>query len=228
MNPVTYTRTVKSYVIRAGRITPRQKHAFEQHWDTYGLSVADGLLNLEMTYQRVAPTILEIGFGMGHSLIEMAKTNPHHNYLGVEVHPPGVGATLANASELGLQNLRIYAEDAHLVLAQCIPNESLDRVLVFFPDPWPKKKHHKRRLIQTQFLKLVWQKLKFNGNIHIATDISEYAEHVLHVFKHFPEFNNYYGIDQFAPVRPETRPLTKFELRGTKLGHTIRDMIFIK
>lgn len=220
-------RTIKSYVLRAGRITARQQIALDEYWQDYGLTVEEGMMDIERVYGRKAPLILEIGFGMGDALINMAEENPDINYLGVEVHRPGVGAVLAETADLRLDNLRVYAQDVHQVLNQCIPDASLDSVLIFFPDPWPKKRHHKRRLIQLSFLDLIWAKLKPQGKIHIATDIKEYAEHVIATFKQHAGFISQYP-DSYAPQRPKERPLTKFELKGNKLGHDISDIIYLK
>lgn len=228
MTQQTHVRTIRSYVIRAGRITPRQKFAIDNYWSNFGLSVADGMQDLECLFGRSALTHLEIGFGMGDALIEMAENNPHINYLGVEVHPPGVGALLAQIVDRDLQNIRIYGEDVQQVLSACIPDESLDQVFVLFPDPWPKKRHHKRRLVRPEFVNLLWRKLKLAGKIHLATDITDYAEYILDTFAHCPQFINQFGAGNVAPERPATRPLTKFESRGQRLGHIIRDLVFTK
>ena len=226
--PKPYLRTVKSFVLRAGRTTPGQLKALEQHWPQYGLTLEQGQLNTHATFGNDHPLIIEIGFGMGDSLLHMAQQNPQNNYVGVEVHPAGVGRLLSAAAEAGVANLRIYQDDALEVLNHCITDNSLAGVQLFFPDPWPKKKHHKRRIVQPAFAALLQRKLQSGGFFHMATDWQPYAEHMMEVMLAIPSFINKYGVGQYADQRPNNRPLTKFEQRGNKLGHGVWDLYFTK
>ncbi len=221
-------RGIRSYVLRTGRITESQKRAFNQHWEAFGLSVADGIFDQEKIFGRTAPLVVEIGFGMGESLLTMAEQAEDSNFLGIEVHSPGVGRLMNKLVAANINNVRIYKEDALLVLEHCLADESLDRLQLYFPDPWPKKKHHKRRIVQSDFIRLVWRKLKPNAVFHLATDWQPYAEYMVEVFAEQPAlFNNLAGPDQFSP-RPTYRPLTKFEQRGQRLGHGVWDLLFEK
>jgi tRNA (guanine-N7-)-methyltransferase len=222
-----YIRKIQSFVKREGRLTGGQAKAIEQYWPTMGLLHSNGKLNTEQTFARVAPLVLEIGFGMGKSLVEMAKNETDKDFIGIEVHRPGVGACLAEAAEHELTNLRIYEHDAVAVLADCIEDGSLARVQLFFPDPWHKKKHHKRRIIQPDFVQNLRTKLAVGGIFHMATDWENYAEHMLAVMSAAPGFVNLSALGDFVP-RPEQRPLTKFEQRGHRLGHGVWDLMFEK
>jgi len=223
-----YLRTVKSFVLRAGRTTPGQRKVLEQHWPYYGLSLEQGLFNMQSAFGNDHPVIVEIGFGMGSSLLQMAQDNPQHNYIGIEVHKTGVVRLLGAAAQAQTRNLRIYREDAIAVLTQCITDNSLTGVQLFFPDPWPKKKHHKRRIVQLPFVALLYRKLKTGGFFHMATDWQPYAEHMIAVMHEAPGFVNIHGMGQYANKRPNERPLTKFEQRGRELGHSIWDLYFTK
>ena len=218
-------RPIRSYVLRTGRMTPGQQRAYDHNWRRWGLEYSDGPLSCEESFGRAAPTVLEIGFGMGQSLAEMALAARHSNFIGIEVHTPGVGRLLHSMEELGIDNIRVYCHDAVEVLRDCIADESLDTVQIFFPDPWHKKRHHKRRLIQPLFVAQLHQKLKPGGRLHLATDWENYAEHMIEVLEAAPGFANTCGAGQFAP-RPANRPLTKFELRGERLGHGVWDLIY--
>lgn len=220
-------RQIRSFVRREGRMTISQQRAFERYWERYGLSVEGGLLNLDQVFGRGAKRCLEIGFGMGHSLLEMAKQQPDWDFIGIEVHRPGVGALLAGVEQLQLTNIRIFCADAIEVLRHCIPDASLDLVQLFFPDPWPKKRHHKRRILQPAFVDLIHQKLAADGMFHMATDWENYAIHMLEVMQDSPKFRNTSKTGDFIP-RPQTRPVTKFELRGQRLGHNVWDLLFTK
>jgi tRNA (guanine-N7-)-methyltransferase len=222
-----YIRKIQSFVKREGRLTGGQAKAIEQYWPTMGLLHSNGKLNIEQTFARVAPLVLEIGFGMGKSLVEMAKNETDKDFIGIEVHRPGVGACLAEAAEHELTNLRIYEHDAVAVLADCIEDGSLARVQLFFPDPWHKKKHHKRRIIQPDFVQNLRTKLAVGGIFHMATDWENYAQHMLAVMSAAPGFVNLSALGDFVP-RPEQRPLTKFEQRGHRLGHGVWDLMFEK
>jgi tRNA (guanine-N7-)-methyltransferase len=218
-------RTIRSFVLRGGRMTPSQKRAYDGLWQTYGLDCSDGMIDLEQIFGRQAPAILEIGFGMGDSLVAMAKAAPEHDFIGIEVHKPGVGRLLNLSAESELKNIRVFCADAIEVLNNCIKDNSLNRVQLYFPDPWPKKKHHKRRILQPEFLALVRKKLKMKGQFHAATDWQEYAEHMMAVLSGAPGFMNQLGQGRFA-IRPAYRPTTKFEKRGENLGHGVWDLIF--
>ena len=209
-------REIRSYVIRDGRITPGQLRALDECWDTYGLDVHDGLLDLDAVFAEQNPTVLEIGFGMGDSLFEMSQNDSATNYIGVEVHRPGVGHLLQRSDKAGLQNLRIFRDDSIDVLKQCINDKSLSKIQIFFPDPWHKKKHHKRRLISDEFVELLKSKLKDDGVLHIATDWMPYAEHIREVMTHWRE----------VPI--PTRPITKYERRGLRLNHEVTDLAYAK
>lgn len=217
-------RTVKSFVIRVGRMTAAQKQAYETNWPLHGLNVEDGVLDPGKVFGRKAPLVFEIGFGMGQSLIAMAQAHPDWNYVGVEVHPPGVGNILRLAAEAQLTNLKVYKADAKAVLADCIPDAMLDRVQVFFPDPWHKTRHHKRRLIQTEFVQELRPKLKIGGVLHLATDWEPYAQHMMRVLNAAEGFENCNGAGAWAIEHD--RPSTKFEQRGQKLGHGVWDLMF--
>jgi len=182
-------------------------------------------LDLVTLFGRDAPVVLEIGFGMGASLVTMAQNNPHQNFLGLEVHAPGVGACLASAKEAGVENLRVMCHDAVEVLQKMIPDNSLRMVQLFFPDPWHKARHNKRRIVQVPFAELVMRKLKLGGVFHMATDWEAYAEHMLEVMSSIDGYKNQSESNNYVP-RPETRPLTKFEQRGQRLGHGVWDLMF--
>ncbi|PAU56740.1 tRNA (guanosine(46)-N7)-methyltransferase TrmB [Pseudomonas sp. PIC25] len=218
-------RTIKSFVMRAGRMTEGQQRGLEQGWPKYGLELEEGLRDFDQVFGRQAPRTFEIGFGMGHSTLEMAAAAPEQDFIGVEVHKPGVGALLSGMQAQGLSNIRVYSCDALEVLRHCVADASLDRVLLFFPDPWHKKRHHKRRIVQPAFAELVRQKLKIGGVLHMATDWEPYAEHMLEVMQAAPGYRNLAQDGRFVP-RPDDRPMTKFERRGERLGHGVWDLLF--
>ncbi len=219
-------RPIRSFVRREGRITKGQRNALENYWSVYGIDIEPGKkLDLESAFGHKAPVWLEIGFGNGEALIAIAQRHPHLNILGIEVHRPGVGHLLNRISELALNNVRVICEDATIVLKHNLPNRSLERILLLFPDPWPKKKHHKRRIVQPEFIRLLAEKLRLGGILHFATDWEDYAYHILEVMNKFPEFQNLSKNKTFAE-RPEYRALTKFEQRGLRLGHSIWDLIY--
>ena len=218
-------RQIKSFVLRTGRKTPSQQRAFDELWPKYGLSTTAGMLNLEQLFGRNSNAVLEIGFGMGDSLIEMAKASPDADFIGIEVHTPGVGRLLNLIEENSLSNVRVFSEDAVEVLERCIADGSLQKVQIFFPDPWHKKKHHKRRIIQPAFVQKIRKKLRSGGVLHLATDWENYAEHMMEVMTAAEGFKNQRGEGQFSP-RPPYRPITKFERRGQRLGHGVWDLLF--
>jgi tRNA (guanine-N7-)-methyltransferase len=208
-------------------MTPGQQRAFEAGWQHWGLEVENGLLDFDTAFERPGPRVLEIGFGMGQSLLAMALAAPATNFLGIEVHRPGVGKLLHGMAEQGVENIRVYCHDAVEVLRDCIADTSLDTVQIFFPDPWHKKRHHKRRLIQPPFVAHLLGKLKPGGIIHLATDWENYAEQMMEVLSATEGLSNTCAQGQYAP-RPEDRPLTKFELRGERLGHGVWDLVFVR
>ncbi len=218
-------RRIRSFVRRTGRLTEGQQRAIDEFWPQYGLEPGDSLLDLEEVFGRAAPKILEIGFGMGDALAEMALNQPGNDYIGIEVHRPGVGRLLAKLGEQGSSNVRLFCHDAVEILNQRIAAESLDRVLIFFPDPWHKRRHNKRRLIQAGFVALLRTKLKPGGVLHMATDWEEYAQQMMRELSAADGFRNIEGEGAYAP-RPDYRPITKFEKRGQRLGHGIWDLLF--
>lgn len=225
MSEVGNPRRVCSFVRREGRLTAGQQHAIDTHWNRLGIDSAPQLLDLDSLFGRTAPRVLEIGFGNGESLAAMAQAHPHIDYLGIEVHRPGIGHLLIQAETLGLANLRVMCSDAVEALKHQIPDASLERIQIFFPDPWPKKRHHKRRLIQPSFVALLAQKLKPGASLHLATDWEDYALHSLKVIEMSGGFGNSAGNGNFFP-RPAYRPITKFERRGERLGHGVWDLLF--
>lgn len=216
---------IRSFALRQGRLSQAQQNAIDNLWPKFGLEVADELLDFNEVFGREAPTIVEIGFGMGKSLAEMAEANPDQNYIGIEVHRPGVGALLKLIGEKGLTNIRIFNHDAIEVLEQRIPKDSLAGLYLFFPDPWHKKRHHKRRIVQPAFAQSIAKHLKPGGHFHMATDWEDYAEHMMEVMSAAENYRNTAGDKAYTP-RPDYRPLTKFEQRGHRLGHGVWDLIF--
>lgn len=220
-------RKIKSYVLRAGRVSNRQQQGLEFWLKEYELALCDSPWDLSQVFPETRGTVVEIGFGMGTSLLTMASSNPQFNYIGIEVHKAGVGSLAADLHDHQIQNVRIVAHDAVEVFQTQFEEDSLAGVQIFFPDPWHKKRHHKRRLIQSEFIALIAQKIKKGGFIHCATDWQEYAEHILTVVSAEPSLYNQQSEGGYAP-KPDTRPLTKFEQRGTRLGHGVWDIIFLK
>ncbi len=220
-------RVVKSYVRREGRMTPGQKQGLLQHWTHYGLEVAHGPISFEAVFGNTHPVVLEIGFGMGQSLLTLALQSPQDNFVGIEVHRPGVGKLLSQLQAHSVKNVRVYQEDAVPVLQQCISDHTLQKILIYFPDPWPKLRHHKRRIIQPPFVALLWQKLVMGGEVYLATDWEAYAHHMLQVFTQSEGWLNQSKTQTFID-RPLWRPVTKFEARGKRLGHGVWDLCFKK
>jgi tRNA (guanine-N7-)-methyltransferase len=217
---------IPSYVLRQGRMTTSQEEALALLWPRYGLTPAAGeKIDLNALFARQAERVCEIGFGMGQSLIQMAVENPSIDYIGIEVHTPGIGALLLAIDKAKINNIRILRGDAALLLAAHFDEKTWDGFQVFFPDPWPKRRHHKRRLLQLSFLTLLLQQLKPSGFLHIATDWEDYAKETLTILSNMPGFVNAAGVGEFAP-RPLTRPLTKFENRGLKRGYHVWDLLF--
>lgn len=220
-------RRIRSFVKRAGRMTPSQEHALENYWGFYGLEVSQGLLNFTELFGNDHPVIMEIGFGMGDSLSTMAANVPENNYIGIEVHRPGVGRLLNNLATQELSNVRVFCDDAIDVMAQCIADESLTGVQLFFPDPWHKKKHNKRRIVQPKFAQDIRQKLSIEGVFHMATDWQPYAEHMMEVMEPAEGYSNKAGHEQYSP-QPDFRPSTKFQRRGEGKGHGVWDLMYSK
>nr|WP_245977615.1 tRNA (guanosine(46)-N7)-methyltransferase TrmB [Kushneria sinocarnis] len=206
-------------------MTRAQQRGLDEVFPRLGLTLARGMIDPERVFGRRAPLVVEIGFGMGGSLLEQARTHPQTDFIGIEVHPPGVGKLLDEADKAGLDNLRVYREDALAVLDEALPAGSVDTLQLFFPDPWPKKKHHKRRIVQPAFLERVHRVLQPNGRLHMATDWENYAEHMVEVMSTTPGFVNTAVAGDYVP-RPDFRPLTKFETRGERLGHGVWDLIY--
>lgn len=220
-------RKIKSYVLRAGRVSNRQQQGLDLWLKDYELPLDSGTWDLTHAFKRDADTVVEIGFGMGTSLLKMAIAQPELNYVGIEVHKAGVGSLAADLHDHSVTNVRLVAHDAVEVLQQQIADNSLAGIQIFFPDPWHKKRHNKRRLIQSDFIHLLAQKIKIGGFIHCATDWQEYAEHIMEVLSAEPLLSNQQADGGYAP-KPDSRPLTKFEQRGERLGHGVWDLIFIK
>ena len=222
-----HMRAIKSFVMRAGRMTEGQQRGLEQGLPKFGLALSDGLRDFDQVFGRSAPRTFEIGFGMGHSTLLMAAAAPEQDFIGVEVHRPGVGALLNGALAQNLSNIRVYTCDALEVLRDCVADASLDRVLLYFPDPWHKSRHHKRRIVKAEFAELVRQKLKVGGVLHMATDWEPYAEYMLEVMQVAPGYRNL-AADGRCVERPSERPVTKFERRGERLGHGVWDLKFAR
>jgi tRNA (guanine-N7-)-methyltransferase len=227
---IEHPRNIKSYVVRSGRMTPGQDKAYADLWKLYGIEANKQYLDFSQLYEgqeQSVPVILEIGFGMGDSLIEMAARHPGNCYLGIEVHKPGVGRLLGNIHERALTNLRVIKFDAVEVLKTQIKDSSLSAVYLFFPDPWHKRRHHKRRIVQDDFIQLIRRKLQTHGQFHMATDWQDYACQMLKTMKKASGFRNCARSGEYIP-RPEYRPVTKFERRGERLGHGVWDILFEK
>ncbi|MBS0358367.1 MAG: tRNA (guanosine(46)-N7)-methyltransferase TrmB [Proteobacteria bacterium] len=218
-------RKIKSFVRRGGRQSLSQSRALTELWPQYGLDCAESPIDLNTVFENPAPIVLEIGFGNGVHLLNMAIANPDKNYIGIEVYRSGIGSLLVATDKAQIKNLKVFCADAVDVLQHCIPDHSLSKVYILFPDPWPKLRHHKRRLIQKDFVDLLSKKLAHGGHCHCATDWQNYAEQMMEVFSAHTAFKNAYGSHQYAPS--EVRSIeTKFEQRGQRLGHSIWDLVF--
>jgi len=220
-------RSIRSFVIRAGRMTDGQARALETLWPRYGVNFSPVQLDLNMLFGRRAPRMLEIGFGAGEALLAFAREHADTDCLGIEVHRPGAGRLMINASDVGLTNLRVSTHDAVEVLQCQLPAASLDRVHIFFPDPWHKKRHHKRRLIQTPFVDSLARVIKAGGILRLATDWEDYAQQMLVVLNAHAAFKNMSSDAAFVP-RTDDRPLTRFEQRGHRLGHGVWDLAYLR
>jgi tRNA (guanine-N7-)-methyltransferase len=222
-------RTVRSFVRREGRMTPSQKKALDELWPQYGIDFLpeDGFVDLAKVFGRAADRHLEIGFGNGDALLHMCQLRPQDDFVGIEVHRPGVGRFMHLAEQSGIKNVRVMTHDAVEVLKTVFAPASFNSVSLFFPDPWHKKRHHKRRIVQPVFVDLVVNILKPGGYFYLATDWENYAEHMLDVLARDKHLQNTSPTDDYCE-RIEFRPLTRFEKRGERLGHVVRDLIFIK
>ena len=220
-------RSIRSFVRRAGRLTPPQQRALRELWPDYGLEVASGSLDFDGIFGRPAPVVLEIGFGNGETLVQQALANPALNFVGIEVHEPGLGHCLLKADDAGITNLKLIAHDAIEVLRDQVSAGSLQRINLYFPDPWPKKRHHKRRIVQPAFLELIHSRLVAGGTLHIATDWANYAEHIDERL----DTSALFTCDERREHdgdKPLDRPSTKFEQRGLRKGHRIVDWRYVK
>lgn len=224
-SPPVVRRAIRSFVVRAGRMTAAQQRAWQELWPRFGLEHAPGEFDFAALFDRDAPVVLEIGFGNGESLVALAAAHPERNYLGLEVHPPGVGHLLLRCEAEQLANVRVACHDAVEVLRDRVPDTSLDEVLLYFPDPWPKKRHHKRRIVQPAFVDTIARKLKAGGVFRMATDWQPYAEHMLATAGACTALRNESTTGDYVP-RPESRPVTRFERRGQNLGHGVWDLAF--
>ncbi len=222
-----HIRTIRSFVKREGRLTHGQQLALDTQWPEFGVDFSPQLINIAKLFKRSAETVLEIGFGNGDSLWQMAQAHPEKNYFGIEVHRPGAGHLLHLIEESGCKNIRISNHDAVDVLEQQMPDSCIDRVQLFFPDPWHKRKHIKRRIVQEKFVDQVARILKPEGIFHLATDWEHYAQHMLSTLNNSHLFINLSDDKTFVP-KPDERPTTKFEKRGQKLGHGVWDLLFQK
>jgi tRNA (guanine-N7-)-methyltransferase len=220
-------RRIRSFVLRAGRTTPAQERALGELWPTYGIDLTEAPLDLAQVFGRTAPRCLEIGFGAGEVIGALAQNNPHIDYLGIEVHRSGVGRLLLRAQQCSFKNLRVICSDAVDVLHDHIADAAFDEILVFFPDPWHKKRHHKRRLIEPSFVSLAAAKLRSGGTLRLATDWQAYAEQMLTVCNANPALESLSPDGTYVP-RPEFRPPTRFERRGERLGHGVWDLAYAK
>jgi tRNA (guanine-N7-)-methyltransferase len=218
-------RAIRSFVVRAGRMTGAQERAWRELWPAFGIENSAEPLDFRTEFGRDAPVVLEIGFGNGESLVALASAHPERSYLGLEVHPPGVGHLLLCCEAARLANVRVICDDAVQVLQRRVPDASLDEVLLYFPDPWPKKRHHKRRIVQPPFVELVARKLKPGGVLRMATDWQPYAEHMLAATSGNTSLQNESATGDYVD-RPDSRPLTRFERRGQRLGHGVWDLAF--
>jgi tRNA (guanine-N7-)-methyltransferase len=220
-------RHIRSFVVRAGRMTQAQERAWRELWPRLGLDRGDQPFDFAAMFGREAPVVFEVGFGNGESLVALAAAHPERNFVGLEVHPPGVGHLLLQCETAQLANVRIVCDDAVDVLQRRVADATLDELLLYFPDPWPKKRHHKRRIVQPAFVALVARKLKPGGVLRMATDWQPYAEHMLAIAGQCDGLVNT-AADGLYVERPDSRPLTRFERRGQRLGHGVWDLAFVR
>lgn len=214
-------RQIRSYVLRQGRLTKAQQHALDNYWNDLAIEADGKIIDFDSVFENEAPVTLEIGFGNGESLVQQAMAHPEKNFLGIEVHTPGVGHCLHRIHQEGLSNIKVMRHDATLVLKQQVPDQSLSCVQLFFPDPWHKKRHHKRRILQQDFIDCIYDKLVQDGLFHMATDWEDYAEHMRDEMDSSEKFT-------LQSEQRGERPLTKFESRGLRLGHGVWDLTYRK
>jgi len=224
-NEALKNRPIRSFVIRSGRMTSGQQNSWDALWPNLGLDLSSSLMDFATIFGNSNPLVLEIGFGMGRSLCEMAQQAPNKNFVGIEVHRPGVGSLLMKADELELTNLKVFCADANELLKHSVADKALDRLQLFFPDPWHKTKHNKRRLVQAEFVQSIRPKLEIGGIFHMATDWEPYAKHMMKIMESAEGFKNIAGEHNYSE-RPDYRPLTKFEERGQRLGHGVWDLLY--
>jgi tRNA (guanine-N7-)-methyltransferase len=217
---------IRSFVIRSGRMTEAQRTGLDSHLEQWGLTLSEEIIDYAKAFNNQNPLIMEIGFGMGDSLATMAENDPDQNFIGVEVHSPGIGRLLSLVENQSIKNIRVFNDDAVKVLKQCTAEHSLSRLNLYFPDPWHKTKHHKRRLVQHDFLALIHSRLSEGGLFHFATDWQPYADYVVKLMSQQSLFENVAGDDLFVDPQDYGRPETKFERRGQRLGHGVWDMVF--
>ena len=226
MTEAKHHRKIQSFVKRSGRLSKGQSLGLNELWSDFGIDVDSSTLDFEEIFSNQNDVTLEVGFGNGDSLLEMAIQEPNQNFLGIEVYEAGVGRLINEANKKNVGNLKVIKEDAVEVLENNVADDSISNFQLFFPDPWHKKRHHKRRIVQMGFLDLLSKKLKSNGTAHIATDWQDYAEHIMETLESHPHFKNR-ASDHMYSERPQYRPLTKFENRGQKLGHGVWDLSLI-
>ncbi len=220
-----YLRKITSFVKRSGRLTEGQRKGLTDLWPRYGLDIEESPINIDHVFKNNHPITIEIGFGNGDTLIEMAENYPERNFIGIEVYEAGIGRTINEANKRKLENLKIINGDAVEVFKNNIPNESFDRLQLFFPDPWHKKRHHKRRIVSEEFLDMIAKKLKIHGIVHMATDWENYAQHMMTTLETHKNFKNLAGDHKYS-LGKNFRPITKFEKRGNRLGHGVWDLLF--
>lgn len=224
-NPRPFTARIKTFMPRSSPLNSSQQRGLDEYAPRYLLKLADGALDPQAAFGRIAPLTVEIGFGMGHTLVEMAATSPDRDFIGIEIHKPGVAQLCFDTGTRELTNLRCYSEDAVEVLDKAIADASVDTLQLFFPDPWQKARHHKRRFVRPDLIALVRRKLRIGGRFHMATDWQPYAEWMLEHMEQAPGYANAHAPGQYHP-RPDWRPLTKFEKRGQNQGHGVWDLIY--
>ncbi|HEY7886758.1 MAG TPA: tRNA (guanosine(46)-N7)-methyltransferase TrmB [Steroidobacteraceae bacterium] len=225
MSDADHSRAIRSFVTRSGRITAAQERALQELWPLYGVELGAAALELDALFGRRARRVIEVGFGNGDHLLALAQSRPAEDFLGIEVHRPGVGRLLLQLQERGLRNVRVICRDAVEVLERYLDGPCLDEILILFPDPWPKKRHHKRRLIQSPFVTLLAERLRPGGALRLATDWEPYAAEMLLTLAAEPRLRNVAAATGFAP-RPAERSPTRFERRGERLGHRVWDLEF--
>ena len=218
-------RNIRSFVRREGRLTKAQKYALDHYWEKHGIEYQPALLNIDEIFKRRAPLVVDIGVGTGDSTLKHAQLHPENNYLAIEVHRPGIGHLLNQIESNNLPNIKIINHDVIEILKQQIPNQTISQILIFFPDPWPKKRHHKRRLINPNLLTLIKRKLSRHGRLYIATDWEDYAEHIQLLFNQDTSFFNLAGSESSSP-RPAWRIPTRYESRGLRLDHKVWDFCY--